>query len=777
MEAHLRETLEPDSAPSDFTVSEEMFDGSSSLSPEMPVSEENLGESSTSLHAEALGDPSLVAASNQNGSSPKPQDDRSLVLLASNPTGSSTILPPINQTLSWSSSMPAQTEPVDDYPNFSICSDDEALEVEPFASSPDRFFRNNLLESSSSRRSSSHGSSPWPSCSSSRGTWSSSPSALSFSIGDIKPSMGAGLANLGNTCFINAVLQCFTHTVPLVQVLLSCSHAMPCDRGSEGFCVLCALIDHVERSLASSGGVISPLKLVDNLNHISSFFQRYQQEDAHEFLQCFLDKLERCCLDLNIKDKTLLPQDNNLVERVFGGRLVSKLRCCNCGHSSDTYEPLIDLSLEIEDVDTLPSALESFTKVEKIEDSETKFTCENCKEEVLVEKQFMLDQAPSVAAFHLKRFKTDGSFVEKVDKHVQFPLELDLQPFTTGSQHNNVELKYNLYAIVVHIGFSSTSGHYFCFIRSSPATWHRLDDSKVTSVAEEFVLSQEAYILFYAREGTPWFSSLMEAQKPLFDPNIFNTSPKSVLDNADSVCASYPSVAGIINCDANESRNAAEGNSSMFSCGSRQEGVEVNEARDAAAGSSGYLSCRSKQDELRSNDPKDGTPMDYTSTQLGAHTRCDGSYNDEKLCTTSSLGGNSCQKGIDEVKDDGFHSLTPPGSPSPDKASLASPGVTYHIPRNHLKKEKQVSCKKQLNKALEDSDSERREAVRYLSKSAPHGRNTKLLAAVLGSHSDGPLNKRKRMVSSPCKKTSTPSARRKPNHGSIMQPVAAAIFR
>jgi ubiquitin carboxyl-terminal hydrolase 36/42 len=122
-----------------------------------------------------------------------------------------------------------------------------------------------------------------------------------------------------------------------------------------------------------------------------------------------------------------------------------QLRCCNCNHSSDTYEPLIDLSLEIEDVETLPRALESFTKVEKIEDSETKFTCENCKEEVLVEKQFMLDQAPSVAAFHLKRFKTDGSFVEKVDKHVEFPLQLDLQPYTTGSQNTKVGCSFSVY--------------------------------------------------------------------------------------------------------------------------------------------------------------------------------------------------------------------------------------------------------------------------------------------------------------------------------------------
>lgn len=126
---------------------------------------------------------------------------------------------------------------------------------------------------------------------------------------------------------------------------------------------------------------------------------------------------------------------NVSVANFFSHLFAFQLRCCNCGHSSDTYEPLIDFSLEIENVDTLPSALESFTRVEKID---AKFKCDSCKEEVYMEKQLILDQAPSVAAFHLKRFKTDGTYVEKIDNHVEFPLELDLEPYTCSNQSNSV---------------------------------------------------------------------------------------------------------------------------------------------------------------------------------------------------------------------------------------------------------------------------------------------------------------------------------------------------
>lgn len=91
-------------------------------------------------------------------------------------------------------------------------------------------------------------------------------------------------------------------------------------------------------------------------------------------------------------------------------------------------------------MDDLCTALHSFTKVEKIEDPETKFTCEKCKEQVYVEKKLSFDEAPSVAVLHLKRFKNYGSFVEKIDKHVAFPLDLDLQPYTGSGKNNYVSV-------------------------------------------------------------------------------------------------------------------------------------------------------------------------------------------------------------------------------------------------------------------------------------------------------------------------------------------------
>lgn len=112
-----------------------------------------------------------------------------------------------------------------------------------------------------------------------------------------------------------------------------------------------------------------------------------------------------------------------------------QLHCCNCNSFSDTLETSLGWSLEIEDVDNLLKALDSFTRVEELEDQ---LTCDNCKEKVSKKKQFKLDKLPLVATFHLKRFKNDGHTMKKISKHVEFPLELDLLPYMNSNQNSQV---------------------------------------------------------------------------------------------------------------------------------------------------------------------------------------------------------------------------------------------------------------------------------------------------------------------------------------------------
>ncbi|XP_019156214.1 PREDICTED: ubiquitin carboxyl-terminal hydrolase 21-like [Ipomoea nil] len=402
--------------------------------------------------------------------------------------------------------------------------------------------------------------------------------ANSFFWDDKSLLVGGGLANLGNTCFLNSVLQCFMHIVPLIQSIEACDHPSPCEACNEGFCVLCALKELMNISLASKGSTIRPKKIVNNLSYFSSTFQRFQQGDAHEFLQCFLERLESCCNYPKLNGQ-VSPKHENVVKQTFGGHLISKLQCCNCGHRSDTYEPLVDLSLEIEDVDSLSLALDSFTKVERIEDPETKFTCEKCKVQVSIEKQLLLDEAPLVATFHLKRFKNDGSLVEKIAKHVTFPPELDLLPYVERNEKVIEESKYNLFAVVVHIGVSLSSGHYYCFVHASPSEWYKFDDSKVTRVQENVVMSQEAYILFYVKQGTPWFSEIIETQQLILDASISNSSPQPVLYSVDQIFNPYPKMETDRPCDVNETDNAADEASSNVD-GPKDNGIDRSDGKE-----------------------------------------------------------------------------------------------------------------------------------------------------------------------------------------------------
>jgi ubiquitin carboxyl-terminal hydrolase 16/45 len=178
-------------------------------------------------------------------------------------------------------------------------------------------------------------------------------------------------------------------------------------------------------------------------------------------------------------------------------------------------------------------------------------------------KQVLLFSPPAVLTLHLKRFQQTLSGCKKVNKHVTFPLELDLAAFcsSTSIAMPNVSLDqrkvlYSLYGVVEHSG-RLQGGHYTAFVKVraannivkdpsklfSPPTskasdvpnffeeiegkfknnerivgevdneeepnnnltlnqsrrWYHVSDSSVSEVSEEKVLKAQAYLLFYER--------------------------------------------------------------------------------------------------------------------------------------------------------------------------------------------------------------------------------------------------------------------------------------
>ncbi|XP_074278951.1 uncharacterized protein LOC141602722 [Silene latifolia] len=313
--------------------------------------------------------------------------------------------------------------------------------------------------------------------------------------------IGAGLENLGNTCFLNAVIQCLTYTEPLVGYLQNGKHENTCRVA--GFCALCAIQKHISRALQASGRSLAPKDLVSHLRSISRNFRNARQEDAHEFMIHLLESMHKCCLPSGVQAESPGAYEKSLVHRIFGGRLRSQVKCLQCSHCSNTFDPFLDLSLEIVKADSLHKALKNFTAPEQLDGGERQYKCEKCKHKVKALKQLTVSRAPYVLTIHLKRFRSHFSG-QKIDKKVQFGPTLDLKPFVTGEYEG--DLTYTLYGVLVHAGYSTHSGHYYCFVRTSNGLWYSLDDNRVIQVSERMVMEQKAYMLFYVRDRKKFVS-------------------------------------------------------------------------------------------------------------------------------------------------------------------------------------------------------------------------------------------------------------------------------
>ncbi|XP_063816794.1 ubiquitin carboxyl-terminal hydrolase 36 isoform X2 [Pseudophryne corroboree] len=303
--------------------------------------------------------------------------------------------------------------------------------------------------------------------------------------------VGAGLQNLGNTCFLNSTVQCLTYTPPLANYLLSKEHSRNCQQC--GFCMLCIMQNHLIQAFANSGNAIKPVSFIRELKKIARHFRFGSQEDAHEFLRYTVDAMQKACLNGYTKlDRQ--SQATTLVHQIFGGYLRSRVKCSVCKSVSDTFDPYLDIALEIRHSVNIVRALELFVKSDVLS-GENAYMCAKCKKKVPASKRFSIHRASNVLTLSLKRFANFSG--GKITKDVGYPEFLNIRPYM--SQSNGEPVMYALYAVLVHSGYSCHAGHYYCYVKASNGQWYQMNDSLVHASNIKVVLNQQAYVLFYLR--------------------------------------------------------------------------------------------------------------------------------------------------------------------------------------------------------------------------------------------------------------------------------------
>ena len=310
--------------------------------------------------------------------------------------------------------------------------------------------------------------------------------------------IGKGLRNMGNTCFLNSVLQCLLYTPPLKNYIILYKHQELCT--IKGVCFMCEYSNLVKSCMSNSGGGChTPVNILQNLRNISQFLKIGRQEDAHEFLIYMLDAIERSSkkfMEMN-SNKFIIENNlntDNLIQKVYGGVTKSSVICLKCKTPSDTFEQFLDASLEISKAETIEGCFIHYCKPENLT-GDNKYLCSNCKKRNDSIKKISYEKLPRVLIVHLKRF---DNFRRKIKKHINFKETLDLTRVVNQKDSQNI---YKLIAVLIHEGYSTNSGHYYCYVKNSNGMWYCMNDSSVSPVSLNFILGQSPYILFYEKEN------------------------------------------------------------------------------------------------------------------------------------------------------------------------------------------------------------------------------------------------------------------------------------
>lgn len=310
-----------------------------------------------------------------------------------------------------------------------------------------------------------------------------------------------GFRNLGNTCYLNSVLQCLTYTPPLANFCLRNLHSSVC-KSWDGHCPFCLVEKRILRSLNSDIPHDAPVNIQRSLELFAKHFRSGRQEDAHEFLRYLIEACNDVCVKLykarnSQGGKASKGEPDTIVKDIFGGVLQSQVKCLSCEAESNKMDEIMDISLDILHASSLKEAFSRYFQSELL-DGNNKYRCEKCKKLSTARKQMSIFQAPNVLVIQLKRF--EDSYGGKIDRSIIFEERLALSGHMCRDSQD-VRPEYTLFGTIVHSGYSQDSGHYYAYVKDANSHWYCCNDAHVSSATLQTVLSEKVYMLFFLRSS------------------------------------------------------------------------------------------------------------------------------------------------------------------------------------------------------------------------------------------------------------------------------------